>query len=89
LLTTAKSLRENKPDTSASRARAMVNEQSGAMVTIMFFLALDAAEKPYYCGSKNPHVSALFTTALLGLAPVRSTRATAAQPPEKHERLSV
>ena len=59
------------------------------MVTRMFFLALDAAQKPYYCGIKNPHVSALFTTALLGLAPVRSTRATAAQPPEKHKRLSV
>jgi hypothetical protein len=63
----------------------MVNEQSGAMVTKIFFLALDRAQKPYYCESKNPqHVSALFTTALLGLAPVRSTRATAAQPPGKH-----
>jgi hypothetical protein len=50
----------------------------------LFFLAVDTAQKPYYFGSKNPHVSALFTTALLGLAPVRSTRATAAQPPEKH-----
>jgi hypothetical protein len=40
--------------------------------------ALDAPQKPYYCGSKNPHVSAVFTTALLGLAPARSTRASAA-----------
>ena len=43
-----------------------------------FFLALDTAPKPYYFGSKNPHVSAVFTTALLDLASVRSTRATAA-----------
>jgi hypothetical protein len=55
----------------------------------LFFLALDTAQKPYYFGNKNPHVSAFFATALLGLAPVRSTRATAAQPPEKHECLSV
>ena len=40
--------------------------------------ALDTAPKPYYFGSKNPHVSAVFTTALLDLASVRSTRATAA-----------
>ena len=39
---------------------------------------MDTAPKPYYFGSKNPHVSAVFTTALLGLAPVRSTRAIAA-----------
>ena len=39
---------------------------------------LDAAQKSYYCGNKNPHVSAVFTTALLGLAPARSTRASAA-----------
>ena len=53
------------------------------MVTkIIFFLAqsqsLDTAPKPYYFRSKNPHVSAVFTTALLDLASVRSTRATAA-----------
>jgi hypothetical protein len=54
------------------------------MVTKIIFLALDTAQKPYYFGSKNSHVSALFTTALLGLAPVRSTRATAAQPPKEH-----
>jgi hypothetical protein len=39
---------------------------------------MDTAPKPYYFGSRNPHVSAVFTTALLGLASVRSTRATAA-----------
>ena len=39
---------------------------------------MDTAPKPYYFGSKHPHVSAVFTTALLGLASVRSTRATAA-----------
>jgi hypothetical protein len=47
------------------------------------YFFLDTAQKPYYGGSKDPHVSALFTTALLGLAPVRSTRAPAAQSPEK------
>ncbi len=41
-------------------------------------LALDAAPKPYHSGSKNPHASAVFTTVLLGLAPARSTRASAA-----------
>ena len=39
---------------------------------------MDTAPKPYYFGSKNPNVSAVFTTALLDLASVRSTRATAA-----------
>jgi hypothetical protein len=42
-------------------------------------LALDTAQKPYYCVSKYPHVGAvLLTTALLGHAPARSTRASAA-----------
>jgi hypothetical protein len=59
------------------------------MVTNITFLALDKVRKLYYVGSKNPHVGALFTTALLGLAPVRFTRATVAQTPKKHERLSV
>jgi hypothetical protein len=36
------------------------------------------ALKPYYLGSKNQHVSAVFTTVLLDLASVPSTRATAA-----------
>jgi hypothetical protein len=44
----------------------------------LFFLALDTAPKPYYFGSRNPHVSAVFTTALFDLASVCSTRATAA-----------
>jgi hypothetical protein len=48
----------------------------------LFFLALDTAQKPYYVGSRNLYVSALFTKVLLGLVPVPSTRATAAQPPE-------
>jgi hypothetical protein len=48
------------------------------MVTKIIFPALDKAQKPYYCVSKNPHVSAVFTTALLGSAPARSTRASAA-----------
>jgi hypothetical protein len=53
-----------------------------AMVTKIIFSrsaqSLDTAPKPYYFGSKNPHVSAVFTKALLGLASVRSTRASAA-----------
>ena len=53
------------------------------MVTNITFLALDKVRKPYYVGCKNPHVGALFTTALLGLAPVRFTRATAAPNTEK------
>src|SRR5580693_8762248 len=51
------------------------------MVTKIIFsrsVSLDTAPKPYYFESRNPHVSAVFTTALLGLASVRSTRATAA-----------
>jgi hypothetical protein len=41
--------------------------------------ALDTAQKPYYCVSKYPHVGAvLLATALLGHAPARSTRASAA-----------
>ncbi len=63
-----------------------MSEQSAAMVTKMiFFLSLDAAQKPYYCGSKNPQASALFATALLGLAPVPSTRAL---PPNDRKSMS-
>ncbi len=41
--------------------------------------ALDEIPKPYYCGGKKTHVSAVVaTTALFGLAPMRSTRASAA-----------
>ena len=49
------------------------------MVTKIIFSrsALDTAPKPYYFGSKNTHASAVFTTALLDLASVRFTRATA------------
>jgi hypothetical protein len=36
---------------------------------------LKTAQKPYYYGSKNPHVSVVFTTALFGPAPERFTRA--------------
>jgi hypothetical protein len=36
------------------------------------------APKPYYFEISSPNVSAVFTTALLDLASVRSTRATAA-----------
>jgi hypothetical protein len=42
------------------------------------FFALDTAPKPYYFESRNPPVSAVFTAALLDLASVCSTRATAA-----------
>jgi hypothetical protein len=44
-------------------------------------------QKPYYYGIKNPHVSAVFTTALFGLAPEHFTRAL---PPTtgKHQRMS-
>jgi hypothetical protein len=49
------------------------------------FLALDKVQKPYYCGTKNPHQRCLTTTALHGLAPALSTRASAA-PPAKHQR---
>ena len=59
------------------------------MVTKIIFLALDTAQEPYYVGSNNLYVSALFTKALLGLAPVRSTRATAAQTTGKHQPLLV
>ena len=43
------------------------------MVTkiIFFRSALDTAQKSGYFGSKNPYVSAVFATALLGLASVR------------------
>jgi hypothetical protein len=43
-------------------------------------LALDKVQKPYYCRSKNPRQRCLSTTALLGLAPALSTRASAAHP---------
>ena len=43
-----------------------------------FFFALDAAqENRTTVGNKNPRLRAVFTTALLGLAPASSTRASA------------
>ena len=72
-------LSENKPATSAitSLRDDEVTERCHGYQKLLF-LALDTAPKPYYFGSRNPHVSAVFTTALLDLASVRSTRATAA-----------
>ena len=53
------------------------------MVTKPIFSALDTAQKPHYFGDRNPHASAVFTTSLLGLASVRSTRASAASGPPR------
>ena len=73
-------LSENKPATSAitSLRDDEVTERCHGYQNYFFSLSLDTAPKPYYFGNKNPHVSAVFTTALLDLASVRSTRATAA-----------
>ena len=68
---------QNSPSTQGDLA-----DWSLAMVTKIIFISLaqslDTVPKPYYFESRNPHVSAVFTTALLDLASVRSTRATAA-----------
>jgi hypothetical protein len=48
---------------------------------------LETAQKPYYYGSKNSRVSAVFTTALFGSAPERFTRALPPTP-GKHLRMS-
>ena len=71
---------ENKPATSAITFLRddEVTERCHGYQKYFFSLTLDTAPKPYYFGSKNPNVSAVFTTALLDLASVRSTRATAA-----------
>jgi hypothetical protein len=45
------------------------------MVTKEFLPFSKLPKKPYYYGSKNSHVSAVFTTALFGSAPERLTRA--------------
>jgi hypothetical protein len=84
-------LSENKPATSAITSLRDDEVTERAMVTKIIFArsSLDTAPEPYYFGSKSPHVSAVFTTALLDLASVRSTRATAANPPATHQRLSV
>jgi hypothetical protein len=50
-------------------------QKAPAMVTKKSSYPLDAAPKPYYCESKIRRRSRLATTALLGLAPVRSARA--------------
>jgi hypothetical protein len=72
-------LSENRPATSAITSLRDDEVTEGCHgYQNYFFLALDTAPKPYYFGSKNPDVSAVFTTALLDLASVRSTRATAA-----------
>jgi hypothetical protein len=78
-------LSENKPATSAitSLRDDEVTERCHGYQKYSFSLSLDTAPKPYYFGSRNPHVSAVFTTALLDLASVRSTRATAV----KHRQL--
>ena len=72
-------LSENKPATSAitSLRDDEVTERCHGYQNY-FFALWTRPPKPYYFGSKNPYVSAVFTTALLDLASVRSTRATAA-----------
>src|ERR1700739_4422900 len=75
-------LSENEPATSAitSLRDDEVTERCHGYQNyfLSLSLSLDTAPKPYYFGSKNPHVSAVFTTALLDRASVRSPRATAA-----------
>src|SRR5580700_840459 len=71
-------LSENEPATSAIASLRDDEVTECPWLPKLFFLALDTAPKPYYFGIKNPHVRAVFTTALLDLASVRSTRATAA-----------
>jgi hypothetical protein len=60
---------------------------SATMVTKEFLPFSKPPKKPYYYESKNPHVSAVFTTALFGPAPERFTRAP---PPTtgRHQRTS-
>jgi hypothetical protein len=48
-----------------------------------FSSALDAVQKPYYCGNRYSHVRAVLPRRLcLGLATARSARASAASHPE-------
>jgi hypothetical protein len=54
-----------------------VTERRHGYQNYFFSLTLDKAQKPYYCGIKNSHQRCLTTTALLGLAPALSTRASA------------
>ena len=58
---------------------AVMSEQTAPWLPKILLLALDIAQKPYYFEIRNSHVRAVFTTAaLFGLAPMRSTRASAA-----------
>ena len=52
-------------------AEARANRAPHGYQNYSFSLSLDTAQKSYYFGSKNPYVSAVFATALLGLASVR------------------
>jgi hypothetical protein len=55
-----------------------MSEQKAPWLPKILFLALDMTQKPYYFEIRNSYVSAVFTTtALFGLAPMRSTRASA------------
>jgi hypothetical protein len=56
----------------------MMKKQSAAMVTKEIFLLPRRGPKTVLCATKYPYLSAVFTTALLGLAPARSARASAA-----------
>jgi hypothetical protein len=47
-------------------------------IVFLLSLALDKAQKPYYCQTRNPNIGAVFTTVLHGLAPASSARASAA-----------
>jgi hypothetical protein len=70
-----------RADEPVKRARPGANATNGLVTERRhgYQNNLDTAKKPYYCVSKHPHISAgLATTALLGLAPARSTRASAA-----------
>jgi hypothetical protein len=69
-------LRESKPAASAIACSRNdeVTELPGYQINLLS-LTLDKVQKPYYCGTKNSHQRCLTTTALLGLAPARSTRA--------------
>jgi hypothetical protein len=55
----------------------------------LFFLLWTRSENRTTLEVRTQTSAPFFTAAPLGLAPVRSTRATAAQTPKKHERLSI
>jgi hypothetical protein len=61
----------------SSRSTAMM-KTAPAVITKEIFFPLDAVQKPYDCESKFKRQRRLATTTLLGLAPVRSARASAA-----------